>query len=115
MEPLRPDQQHPATLTLAEAVANDPLVEILAPDPARRVKLGPPMMGYLLAYGMRYGRVWSNDDASAVAIWLHPESGPMTMSRNAWLAANVSTAVGCTVDPKVPKSVPAVALPSEVR
>ena len=39
------------------------------------------MMSALLEYGMRYGHVWSNDDASAVAIWLHPESGPMTMPR----------------------------------
>jgi ribosomal protein S18 acetylase RimI-like enzyme len=81
VEPLRPDQQREAALTLSEAFASDPLLEILAPDPARRVKLGPPMMGVLLAYGMRYGRVWSNDDASAVAIWLHPESGPMRMPR----------------------------------
>ena len=81
MEPLHPDQQRAAALTLAEAFASDPLLEILAPDPARRAKLGPPMMGVLLAYGMRYGRVWANDDASAVAIWLHPESGPMKMPR----------------------------------
>lgn len=39
------------------------------------------MMGVLLAYGMRYGRVWANEDASAVAIWLHPENGPMKMPR----------------------------------
>ena len=81
MEPLRPDQQRTAALTLAEAFASDPLLEILAPDPARRAKLGPPMMSMLLAYGIRYGHVWSNDDASAVAIWLHPESGPMRMPR----------------------------------
>src|SRR3990170_6084868 len=81
MEPLRPDQQRAATLTLAEAFATDALLELLAPDPARRVKLGPPMMSVLLAYGMRYGRVWANDDASAVSIWLHPESGPMGMPR----------------------------------
>jgi ribosomal protein S18 acetylase RimI-like enzyme len=81
VERLRPDQRPAATLTLAEAFATDPLLEILAPDPVRRVKLGPPMMGTLLAYGMRYGRVWANDDASAVAIWIHPEGGPMTMPR----------------------------------
>jgi ribosomal protein S18 acetylase RimI-like enzyme len=45
------------------------------------VKLGRPMMGVLIAYGVRYGRVWANDDASAVAIWLHPESGSMKMPR----------------------------------
>lgn len=81
MEPLRPGQQRAAALTLAEAFATDPLFEILAPDPARRVKLGPPMMDILLAYGMRYGHVWANDDASAAAIWLPPESGPMSMPR----------------------------------
>jgi hypothetical protein len=81
VEPLRPDQQRAAALTLAEAFSADPLLEILAPDPLRRAKLGPAMMGVLLAYGMRYGRVWSNEDASAVAIWLHPESGPMKMTR----------------------------------
>jgi ribosomal protein S18 acetylase RimI-like enzyme len=81
VEPLRPDQQHAAASTLAEAFATDPLLEILAPDPVRRAKLGHPMMAVLLAYGLRYGRVWGNDDASAVAIWLHPESGPMTMLR----------------------------------
>lgn len=81
MEPLRPDQRRAATLTLAEAFATDPLLEILAPDPPRRVKLGPPMMSVLLAYGLRYGHVWTNDDTSAVAIWLPPESGPMTMPR----------------------------------
>ena len=81
MEPLRPDQQRAAALTLAEAFSADPLLEILAPDPARRVKLGPSMMAVLLAYGLRYGHVWADDDASAVAIWLHPESGPMTMRR----------------------------------
>jgi GNAT superfamily N-acetyltransferase len=68
-------------LTLAEAFANDPLLEILAPDPVRRLRLGPQMMSVLIAYGMRYGQVWSNDDASAVAVWLHPEGGPMTTPR----------------------------------
>lgn len=81
MEALRPDQQRAAALTLAEAFANDPLFEILAPDPDRRTRIGSPMMDVLLAYGMRYGRVWANEDASAVSIWLHPESGPMGMPR----------------------------------
>jgi ribosomal protein S18 acetylase RimI-like enzyme len=81
VEPLRPGQQRAAAATLAEAFASDPLLLILAPDPARRAKLGVPLMEVLIAYGMRYGHVWANDDASAAAIWLHPESGPMTMPR----------------------------------
>jgi hypothetical protein len=35
----------------------------------------------LLAYGTRHGRVWSNEDASALAVSLQPESGPMSMPR----------------------------------
>jgi ribosomal protein S18 acetylase RimI-like enzyme len=81
VELLRPDQERAATLTLAEACANDPLLEIVAPDPARRLKVGAAFLAVPLAYGMRYGKVWSNDDASAVAVWLHPESGPMSMPR----------------------------------
>src|SRR3989304_2131075 len=36
MEPLRPDQQRAATLTLAEAFATDALLELIAPAPAPR-------------------------------------------------------------------------------
>ena len=82
MEPLRPDQQRAAALTLAEAFANDPLLEILAPDPAAAGEARAPDDGASSwPTALRYGRVWSNDDASAVAIWLHPESGPMRMPR----------------------------------
>lgn len=81
MERLRSDQQRAATRTLAEAFADDPLLKLIAPDPARRAKIGPKFLAPVLAYGMRHGRVWANEDASAVAIWLHPESGPMTMPR----------------------------------
>jgi hypothetical protein len=42
VEPLRPDQQRAAAPTLAEAFATDPLLEIVAPDPVRRAKVGPP-------------------------------------------------------------------------
>jgi ribosomal protein S18 acetylase RimI-like enzyme len=81
VELLRPDQQHAATLTLAEAFASDPLLEIVAPDPVRRARIAPAFMGVTLAYGMRHGRVWTNDDASAVAVWIHPESGSMSLPR----------------------------------
>ena len=83
MELLRPDQQRAATLTLAEAFANDPLLEIVAPDPGRRAKVRPAFMAVPMAFGMRYGRVCAKDDASAVAIWLHPGSGPISVGRTA--------------------------------
>jgi ribosomal protein S18 acetylase RimI-like enzyme len=81
VNPLRPDQQRAAVVTLAEAFADDPLLELIAPDPARRARIGPKFLGAVLEYGMRHGRVWAYEDAAAVAIWLHPESGPMTMPR----------------------------------
>ncbi len=81
MELLRPDQQHAAMLTLTEASANDPLLEIVAPDPAQRPKVAPWFFGFPVSYGSRYGRVWANEDASAVAVWIHPESGSMSMPK----------------------------------
>ncbi|HEX5828142.1 MAG TPA: GNAT family N-acetyltransferase [Candidatus Limnocylindrales bacterium] len=81
MQPLRPDQQRTAAQTLGEAFAADPLLEIVAPDPVRRAKVADRFMAVPLAFGMRHGRVWANEDASAVAVWLHPESGPMSTRR----------------------------------
>jgi ribosomal protein S18 acetylase RimI-like enzyme len=81
VELLRPDQQRAAMLTLAEASANDPLLEIVAPDPAQRPKVAPWFYGFPVSYGLRYGRVWANEDASAVAVWIHPESGAMSMPK----------------------------------
>ena len=69
------------TLTLAEASATDPLLEIVAPDPAQQARVAPWFFGFPVSYGLRYGRVWANEDASAVAVWIHPESGSMSMPR----------------------------------
>ena len=71
----------PRMLTLTEASANDPLLEIVAPDPAQRSKVAPWFFGFPVSYGLRYGRVWANEDASAVAVWIHPESGSMSMPK----------------------------------
>lgn len=32
-------------------------------------------MGLTVAYGLRWGEVWANEDASAVAVWAPPNSG----------------------------------------
>lgn len=81
MDILPPERQQAAAATLAEASANDPLLEIVAPDPARRAKVAPSFLGFPVSYGLRYGRVWANEDASAVAVWIHPESGTMSMPK----------------------------------
>ncbi|MCY7418397.1 MAG: hypothetical protein LH650_07865 [Chloroflexi bacterium] len=38
-------------------------------------------MGRVIEYGMRWGEVRANEDVSAVAIWLPPESGEMSPGR----------------------------------
>jgi ribosomal protein S18 acetylase RimI-like enzyme len=35
----------------------------------------------VVRYGLRWGEVWGTDDASAVAVWLPPESGDMRFGR----------------------------------
>ena len=38
-------------------------------------------MGLIVQYGMRWGEVWATDDASAVAVWIPPDSGDMSFSQ----------------------------------
>lgn len=79
MDLIRPDQRDAAALTLSEAFHDDPLMQLLAPDELRRQRVGRWFFGVTVDYGIRWGRVWVNDDATAVAVWLTPDS--------AWSAA----------------------------
>jgi ribosomal protein S18 acetylase RimI-like enzyme len=78
---LRHDQQEAAAQTLAEAFADDALLEIVAPDPAKRAKHAAWFMGVPVRYAVRHGRVWANDDVSAVAAWANPDGGSMSAGR----------------------------------
>ena len=81
MRRIRSDQASAAAETLAEAFWDDPLLQIVAPDERTRRASGPWFMSRFVEYGLRWGEVWGNDDASAVAVWLPPESGAMTTGR----------------------------------
>ena len=81
MDDLRPERRAAALQTIVEAFADDPLLAIIAPDPVKRARIAPAFLDLSLAYGLRYGQVWANDDASAVAIWIHPESGSISTIR----------------------------------
>jgi ribosomal protein S18 acetylase RimI-like enzyme len=70
-----------AAATLGEAFFDDPLLQIVAPDEATRRRWGPWFMGLPLHYGLRWGEVWGTDDASAVAVWMPPDSGEMGLGR----------------------------------
>jgi ribosomal protein S18 acetylase RimI-like enzyme len=83
VERLRPEMKRAAAESLAEAFWHDPLTLILAPHERDRAARGAWMMGMAVEYGLRWGEVWANEDASAVAIWLPPESAHMSMVRMA--------------------------------
>lgn len=70
-----------AAATLLEAFFDDPLLQVVAPDEAVRRRWGAWFMGLPLQYGLRWGEVWGNDDASAVAVWVPPGSGDMGPGR----------------------------------
>lgn len=81
MDLIRRDQKQAAARTLAEAFWDDPLLQILEPDVGKRASVGAWFFGRAVEYGLRWGRVWGNDDASAVAIWLPPGSTELTPGR----------------------------------
>ena len=81
MEILRPDQLEAAARTLADAFWDDPLMHIVAPNEKKRAAVGPWFFAKSIAYGMRWGEVSGNDDASAVAIWFPPGNTDLTAGR----------------------------------
>jgi GNAT superfamily N-acetyltransferase len=78
MDVLKPAQLTAASKTLADAFWDDVLMHILAPDEKRRATLGPWFFEKSIAYGMRWGEVWCNEDASAVAVWFPPGNTDLT-------------------------------------
>ena len=78
MGPIRAERATAAAHTLADAFRGDPLLLILAPDEEARRRVAPCLMGRLVAYGVRWGHVYGNEDASAVAVLLPP--GQTTVS-----------------------------------
>ena len=72
MNLVRPDQREAAAETLAEAFYDDPLLQVLAPDPPRRMAVGRWYFHTTVDYGMRWGRVWVTEDVAATSVWLPP-------------------------------------------
>lgn len=81
MQSLRPDQLEAGAATLASAFWDDPLMQIVAPDEKRRRSVAPWFFERALRLGIRWGDVVSNDDASAIAIWLPPGETELTPGR----------------------------------
>ncbi|GAC1371397.1 MAG: hypothetical protein NVS3B25_21900 [Hymenobacter sp.] len=69
-----------ATALLEAACADHPVLNYCCtgPDaPAQAVWL----IEQLLRFGLRYGRIYANADASALAVWLKPEHPAVTLGR----------------------------------
>lgn len=79
MERLRPQQIEAAALTLAEAFRDDPLLTLVHPDERKRADLAPWLFRTAIKIGLPYDQVWTNEDASAVAVWLPPEGANLTV------------------------------------
>jgi len=78
---LDPRDADAAAATLGEAFFDDPLLQIVAPEEARRRRWGPWFMSLPLQYGLRWGEVWATENTSAVAVWVPPNSGEMGLGR----------------------------------
>lgn len=72
VQKLQAEQVEAAASTLALAFHDDPLLQILQPDEAKRPAVGRWFLGAFVRYGLPFGQVWANGDASAVAVWLPP-------------------------------------------
>lgn len=82
MQPLRADQTSTAAKSLTEAFWNDPLLEIVvAPNESDRAATGQWFFETTIRYGLRWGDPYSNDDASAVAVWFPPGRTDIGMGR----------------------------------
>ena len=56
-------------------------MHIVAPNENKRAAVGPWFFSKAVAYGMRWGKVSCNDDASAVAVWFPPGNTDVTPGR----------------------------------
>src|SRR5262245_24236019 len=77
--PLQAGHADAASVMLADAFFDDPLLQIVAPDKATRRRWGPWFMGATVGYGLRWGEVWCADEHAAVAVWAPPDSGDMSL------------------------------------
>ncbi len=81
MEPMTDAQVKPAIETFAAAFFNDPLMDIMSPDPKRRHAVSSWFFNVGIKYGRRWGHVWCNEDATAGAVWFPPEDSHLKINR----------------------------------
>ena len=95
--PLAPADTRRAAAVLARAFQDDPMMAFLAPDPDRRARLLPGMLGAGLRDCLDQGRVTTTTDLAGVACWLRPgrtDPGPVRMLRTGILVRSLPLGVG---------------------
>ena len=95
--PLDPADARRAAAVLARAFRDDPMMVFLAPDPDRRIRLLPRMLGSGLRDCLAHGRVTTTADLAGVACWLSPgrtDVGLGRILRSGGLSASPPLGVG---------------------
>lgn len=81
---LQPADLHAAAAALAKAFQDDPLQSYVFPDPKERAANSPAHFSPLVAYGLRFGRVFTTEPVPlGVSIWLPPDGWEVTPERAA--------------------------------
>lgn len=70
---LTPEQLKPAIEVMGRAFLQDPFLQHLAPDDAKRARLTPEFVGIVVNYCFLYGEVWTFPALEGVACWLRPD------------------------------------------
>ena len=82
--PLDPGNVDAAAGALAKAFQDDPLQSYVFPDPRERAEKSPAHFSPLVAYGLRFGRVFTTaPQILGVSIWLPPHGWEVTPERAA--------------------------------
>lgn len=82
-EPIPLEAQHvkQACAVLARAFHDDPMMQYLIADDARRARLLPSFFGIAVRYCLRYGEGFTTSDVEGVACWLPPGDTIPTFGR----------------------------------
>src|SRR5437016_1223352 len=79
-----------ASEVMAQAFQNDPMLQYLVPDDARRTRLLPSFFGTVVRYCLCYGEVYTTDTLDGVACWLPPGNTMPTIGRMLRIGIHVS-------------------------
>ncbi|MEN4010613.1 MAG: GNAT family N-acetyltransferase [Bellilinea sp.] len=78
---LSPPQTGAVAQAMSRAFFNDPMFTYILPNEQARSEKMPRFFRAILAYGLRYGEVYTTNNADGGAIWLGPGKTEFTLGR----------------------------------